>query len=69
MITTVGKAKQTRCSEDIGRGNGNCQATECMAWEFWVPPPGTGKINMEKVVHHGKRDTDKLGYCGKVSRR
>jgi hypothetical protein len=40
-----------------------------MAWEFWVPPPGTGKINMEKVVHHGKRDTDKLGYCGKVSRR
>jgi len=31
MITTVGKAKQKRCSEDIGRGNGNCQTMECMA--------------------------------------
>jgi len=68
MITTVGKAKQARCPEDIGRGNGNCQTINCMAWEFWVPPPGTGKLNMEKTAH-GQRDTEKLGYCGKVSRR
>lgn len=66
MIVTVGQAKQTRCPEDIGKGNGNCQPLDCMAWEFWVPPPG---VVMEKKAAHGIKDRDKKGYCGRSIRR
>jgi hypothetical protein len=66
MIVTVGMAKQTRCPEDIGKGNGNCQATDCMAWEFWLPPP---EMAMKERPLHGIKNRDKKGYCGKSIRR
>jgi hypothetical protein len=65
MITTISKARQTKCPKDIGKGNGNCLAFNCMAWEFWIPPPGVDI----KVIHHGVKDTDKKGYCGLSRRR
>lgn len=71
MITTVGKAKEQWCPFDIGQASprehakGTCIGPECMMWRFWVPPPGSSQIVPgDKPQKHGRRDTDKLGYCG-----
>jgi hypothetical protein len=66
MITTVQKAKTLRCPQNM-RDAQTCIALNCMAWEFWVPPPGA-TLQKEKTSH-GIRDTEKLGYCGLVKRR
>jgi hypothetical protein len=66
MITTIQKARELLCPEDIGKGNSCCKATECFAWEFYIPPPG---ISIEEKRPHGIKDNMKLGYCGKIMRR
>jgi hypothetical protein len=72
MITSVGKAKEKWCPFDKGQVSprensaGTCIGPECMMWRFWMPPPGTQptEINSLTVEKHGKRDSDKKGYCG-----
>jgi hypothetical protein len=68
MITTVGKAKEKRCPMSMGRnerpGDLNCQATQCMAWEFYVPP-----ADPEHDEHAPVPDLDKRGYCGMSAAR
>ena len=66
MITTIRKARELSCPEDIGKGNSYCKNVDCMAWEFYIPPPG---VCMEKKPVHGVKDNAKLGYCGKIMRR
>ena len=66
MITSSGKAQGKLCPLDIGHKNGNCKATDCMAWQFYVPPPG---ITMDKKAEHGIKDRDKKGYCGLALQR
>ena len=64
MITTVGKASQIRCPEDIGKKDRNCQTLNCMGWRFWIAPPGVD-CKAERACH-GQKDKDKRGYCGKI---
>ena len=69
MITTIKKAKLNVCPMKMSKESGYtcCDTIRCMAWEFWVPPPGS-QLQMEKVSH-GVKDQDKLGYCGLSKRR
>jgi len=67
MITTTKRAKEMACVRDISK---TCKATECMGWEYYIPPT---EVMKGKVPHgkegHGLRDYEKLGYCGLVKRR
>lgn len=65
MIATVAKARMKGCPEYkdqpyLRESNGMCVGPGCMAWCYWIPPPGI------KETPHGIKDVDKKGYCGKV---
>jgi hypothetical protein len=61
MIVRIADALEKRCVNKTG----NCETTDCMAWEYYVPPV----VSMSEKSVHGIRDRDKLGYCGLVHRR
>jgi hypothetical protein len=70
MITTAGKAKQKPCIMKLDRWNGNCGACECLGWEFFLAPAELmGENKLHGNPKHGKRDTDKLGFCGRARSR
>lgn len=61
MIVRIADALEKECVKD----RKSCTATNCMAWEYYVPPT----IAMSEKPVHGIKDRDKLGYCGLVHRR
>jgi hypothetical protein len=61
MIVRTADALEKECVKGIG----NCTTTNCMGWEYYIPPT----INMTEKAAHGIKDRDKLGYCGLVHRR
>lgn len=67
MIKTSGQAKQMPCVMKLDNWGGSCGAHECLAWEFYIDPR---EMSGEKQRHgqpgHGRRDSDKAGYCGFV---
>jgi hypothetical protein len=62
MITTIGKSYEKRCVVPKLSDTGCCVGDDCMAWKFWVQPPGS-QLQAIKLPH-GIKDKDKLGYCG-----
>jgi hypothetical protein len=73
MITSVGNAKEKWCPFDKGQASprkhsaGTCLGPDCMMWRFWIAPPGVHSSEVSSLTtrdKHGKRDTEKKGYCG-----
>jgi hypothetical protein len=65
MITTVAKMREMPCVMKLDRWGGSCGAFGCPAWHFWIDPRETmGGKNIHKTPGHGKKDSEKMGYCG-----